>query len=156
MPSQHPTGESVAQSADLDLAVVTVSARSAVRIPDGGEQHDRLVTDPAGEETQDGGAGFVQPLHVVGHHHHGTRGCGVAEQGEGGQADEEDPRGGFLGEPERGGQGLALRGRQTVVLGQALAVDQRCEQLVQAGEGQPGLGLQTGRVQHQVAPRLGQ
>jgi hypothetical protein len=101
---------------------------------------------PAGDEHEVVLARRVEPLHVVGHGQHGLPGGQVDQQVQRGEGDQERlGRRGVL-RAERGEQGAAQRGRQRVRGGQ-----DRPEQLVQAGERQPRLGLHPGGLQHPQA-----
>ena len=94
--------------------------------------------------------GPVEPLHVLDDEDDRVPTGVVAQQGEERQRHEVGIAHLLVGEAERGTDGIALRRRE--LIGRA---DDRSQELVQAGEGHLGLGLDGRRSEHRAPVELG-
>jgi hypothetical protein len=109
----------------------------------GGEQHRHPFSlQPPGDEHQGVGRRLVEPVRVVDHTQHGPPLGHLGEQAEDGHRGQEPVVVAATLQAERGPKGRGLGPGQAPDL-----TEDRPQQLVQAGEGQLGLGLDAARLQ---------
>ena len=125
--------------------------RPAVADPDRADHDDRVAGHTAGDEGQHLVGWAVEPLDVVRHDEDRPGGRHLHHQVEGGESGQERLRRRALLGTERAQECASLRGPEGVD-----GVEHGSEQLVQAGEGKLGLGLDAGRRQDGASrgPRL--
>ena len=111
------------------------------RFPRDEQHHHRLGEQPPRHEHQRLRRGPVQPLRIVDHAQQRPILRNLGEQAQGRQADQQPIRHRAGTQPERGGEGIALRTGDPIE-----PVEHRPAQLVQGAEGQLPLGLHSHRA----------
>ena len=155
--TRSSSGPGITESSRTRASCVGESADEQLRQPGqvaplaglAGREHqpDRVRREAARNERQRQRGGAVLPLRVVDHADERALLGGAGEQAEHGDAEQEAVGRRARAQAEGGAQRVALWSRQRVE-----AVEQRCAQLVQAGERQLHLGLDAGRP-HDAAVR---
>jgi hypothetical protein len=144
LPVQQESGVRRGQRLQVQLGEAAVKAGGRGLPAGADQQHDLLGVQAAAGEGQRVQRAAVQPVGVIGDHQDRGAFGQIREQGQDGHPGQQRVRGaGVRGEAERPGQGLGLPagepggGRQ-----------HRPQQLMQAGEREPGLRFPAGDRQH--------
>ena len=113
----------------------------------GADESDSFREEPTSDECDDLCRGSIEPLRVLDDAEQRLLLCGLSEQRERGQPNEEPVRCGAGAQPENGGECVALRGRQPLEL-----IEHRCAQLLETAERELHLRLHPSRRRDAPAP----